>query len=358
MSLPNSGDALKNLDQAAVSVVRGNIPDKNITYPQTKIAEHDQFFSDIKLYLTKRKSNGNLDSHGDCIFVYISMDSVQAVGSFDNVINRFQKNMSFELTNKLFICLGSGFNRVAFIDFSTEDNPWNAMTDYLDNLEQRLSCNLIHIVYSFNALSLELFVGVDSNSAMRSHNLNENVIRYSQEDFEAFADKFHHKETMYPTSWLGIWESPADYKLMPRAEDHIVLRFVAYLEDSIGSQNVIYESTKSSGRPDIVIHDSALVGVDGPCVMEFKVLRHGTSHRDNRRWALKGILQARDYSKDWDAGCSYVMTYDGRSDRSPLEYVDKVASRYNVLFKNYTMYNSSSNQRAEEVIKIEQDLSK
>ena len=152
---------------------------------------------------------------------------------------------------------------------------------------------------------------------------------------------------------MGLWEFPAkEYKIRQSAEDDIVRRFAGTLEDLVGSKHITYEGTKKRGRCDLLIHEPAMTSGVGPCVLEFKVLREQNSHSYHRKWVLKGVLQARDYSIDNEANSRYLMTYDARKNEKDIEYVDALADKYEVRYMRFRMYNTTSAEREQEVTEI------
>lgn len=352
MSVLNGFSSLNNLDEQVVSFIKSNSPNKNFTYPQTGIAEHDQFFSDIKSYLVKRRKLGHLNNDGYCAFVYVPIDLIRKVEHLGSEDRKVHKNMTLNLKNKIILSLGAGCNLVRVISFDNLENPWSKIMECIDSINVHCGRFLSYVVSNFEIPVIDLYVDEDDD-AYRTFKLDDNGIKYTIPELQKFADTFHRKETIYPTSRLRIWESAKDYQLASKAEDKIVVRFAAYLEDTLGPEHVIYESTKSSGRPDIVISSSALVDEKGACVLEFKVLKKDVSHKENRKWVLKGILQARDYAVDWEASSYFVMAYDAREKEVALEYVQKLSDKLKIPVKYYRMYNSSSDQRANEVKQIE-----
>ena len=228
------------------------------------------------------------------------------------------------------------------------------MCNEIEQLEALCGQALCHVLVDFQTNTATSFpdgAAVDPDGSVFSFSKNEPE-KFTREKLEEFAENLHVKETKYPLSRTKIWSSQKNYQLIEDAEDRIVLRFAGELEDKLGSANIIYESTKRNGRNDLVIHDAAMAENHGPCVLEFKVIREADSIKRQRDWLLKGVLQARDYSKTWSTKSQYLMAYDGRKNCLMIPHVQGLADKYDVIYKTYRMYNSASTERNDELSEL------
>lgn len=345
------------LDHDNISKIQSIVPASTPVFQPTNEEDYLQFISRIKSYLHNRSTLNLLPVSGKCLFVFVPGEMIRRVEEHWSRINRLSTNLDFDLTSTIFLCLNSNISKVRYLKVSgdTDVEIWNNLTDRQEEIEDICESLLCHICVDF-ALKTAIIHPAGNLDDSLIFDFSKSRKQISIAEMEVFAEELHEKETKYPNGATKIWVNQTKLELLPQPEDRIVRRFKSDLEDLIGPENVIYEATKLHGRSDIVIHSAGMVKNDGPCVLEFKVLQPLDAHQKNRKWLWKGVLQARDYGKNYAANNKYLLAYDARQQQVVIELLDKLADKYKVKYKFFRIFNTTPQEREEEIDSINDQL--
>lgn len=349
----------KLLDSKNVDEIKTIIPNSTPTFAPTDAEDPYQFISQLKKFLYKREEACTLPQTGKSIFIYVPVEKRRPIENFGNEILKMFANPSLDISNKVYICLNSNLSKARFFSFNIPDDTllWNELVKKQVEVEGLCGQDLCYACLDFSSKMATLHPEGDSSDPdLFQFSKARKLI--SVNELETFADALHEKETKYPNGATKIWANQSKLELVTQPEDRIVVRFKSSLEDLIGAEHVVYEPTKLRGRSDLVIQSSGMVSSHGPCILEFKVLFPKYPHARNVKWVWKGILQARDYSKDWGANNRYLMAYDARPTLTKIERLDELAEEHKVVCKFFRIFNNTSQERDEEIASIQDDVAK
>jgi hypothetical protein len=341
--------SILKLDQNILNKVKSSIPENTSPFEQGGDEEQYRFISFVCDFFSKRKSLGLMPSSGASYFVFIPPEYVRDVENLGVGISSLRKNKGYELSGKIFLCLDSSLNKTRVISFSGNDD------DIRNNLEEKLQeiisfcgVNLFHSVVDFKVETISVYfseygASVNDEYELIIHYGNERQ-RFSHEKINQFSDDFHERETKLPTCGMMIWSNQKGFKLTEKAEDKIALRFALTLSTILGKDYVSQETRGAHGRADVTIHTEAMIEGQGPCILEFKVLRQNEAY-NSENWLKSGIIQVLDYGKDRNAKSHYLMVYDGRKELGRLKSIEKESEEKNVIYLHFEMYNTVDGER-------------
>lgn len=343
------------LDDNILDKVKSLVPDNTSPFAQGGDEEQYRFISFIFEYLRNRNTLNLMSSSGVCYFVFIPPEFIRQVENLGCNVASLRKNKGYTLPGKLLLSLDSSLNKTRVINFSgSDDSIRNQIEEKLQELQECYGNSLFHVVVDHSIQTISAYFNepgtqLDSECEIVI-NYGKELERFSVERLTAFSEEFHERETKFPTGYTMIWKNQSKYELTDKAEDRIASRFAFYLTAVLGKDNVSQETRGIQGRADIIIHTAGMVEDQGPCVMEFKVLRNQNSTQYCIEWLEGGILQVLDYGKDRDAKSHYLMVYDGRKELGRISSIQEKSSEKDIIYLHFEMYSSVSGER-EKVLK-------
>ncbi|AFI84678.1 hypothetical protein Q7A_1860 [Methylophaga nitratireducenticrescens] len=261
------------LDDNILNRVKSNIPENTSPFAQGEDEEQYRFTSFICEYFRNRNALNSMPSSGVSYFVFIPPECIRDVENLGIGIASLRKNKGYDLPGKIFLCLDSSLNKTRVIPFSgNDDSVWNQLEEKLHEIEAVCGEGLFHAIVDYAIQTISVFLTEKDEYELLIHYGKEQE-RFSKEDVDKFSNEFHERETKLPTCGMMIWDHQGQYKLIDKAEDRIALRFTLTLSAILGKDNVSQETRGAHGRADVIIHTRAMVESQGPCVLEFKVLR-------------------------------------------------------------------------------------
>jgi len=338
------------LDDNILDKVKSLVPDNTSPFAQGGDEEQYRFISFVCEYLRNRNALNLMPSSGVCYFVFIPPEFIRQVENLGDNIASLRKNKGYELPGKLLLSLDSSLHKTRVINFSgSDDSIRNQLEEKLQELQECFGKNLFHVVVDHSIQTISAYFNEPSTQLDGGYEITidygKALERFSIERLNAFSEEFHEKETKLPTCYTMIWKNQSKYELTDKAEDRIASRFAFYLTTVLGKDNVSQETRGTHGRADIIIHTAGMVEDQGPCVMEFKVLRNKNSTQYCIEWLEGGILQVLAYGKDRDAKSHYLMVYDGRKELGRLSSIQERSSEKGIIYLHFEMYNSVSGER-------------
>ncbi|HDL7858686.1 TPA: hypothetical protein PXP63_004153 [Yersinia enterocolitica] len=341
------------MSSAGVELTRQNIPDSCNSLPSGSISDPYIFTTNVKEFLRKRIKYGKANATGDCLFILIPNEIKRELEQSGHGVERFFSSMSIGIQGKVILSLDTKLSKVRVLNLdyettSSEIDIHNLFSAEIDKILALNPINLCYCQYNHDSLTLCSYPNAE-NPESDFHDLSTQKITYNCTELEKHTSDFYQKELKYPSSTMMIWDKQTEFKLIAKAETRISARLSDSLVDKLGKENVIAEPNVNSGRIDIFIHSNAMGEEHGPCIIELKVLRHEKSDKFNRRWLYKGVLQARDYALDMCAKSKYLFSFDGREKNTEFPAIFSVATKYNVKYINFKMYNKTDQARDEEI---------
>lgn len=338
------------LDEDVLKKVRSHVPENSSPFQQGGEEEEYRFTTFLLDYFQKRKEIGTLPDSGTSYFVYIPPQFVRQVENLGDRALGLRKDKSRDLSGKIFLCLDSALNKNRVISFENNDTQRDSLEGQLQDIQELLGdFELLHAVVDFNIQSMSVFLTESPADPASDYEMiidfGKKQEQFSREKLTEFSYEFHEKETKLPGCGLMIWNIQGDYKLTDHAEDRIARRFTINLINILGKDGVSQEIRDSHGRSDVIIHSHAMIPEHGPCVLEFKVLRHGKGEETCETWLKEGIEQVIDYGIDRAAKSHYLMVYDGRKQLGELKLIRERASERGVTYLHFEMYNTPGGER-------------
>jgi len=338
------------LDGSVLEKVKSVIPENMSPFSQGPDEEHYRFTSFICEYFRKRNSLKSMPNTGVSYFLFIPPENIRDVEQIGAGIASLKKNKGYDLTGKLFLCLDSSLNKTRVLTFSGgNDSVWNQLEEKTRQIETVCGQTLFHAVVDYELKTISVYFS-DSETSPNSDfelviHFGKDQERFSTDDVNNFSNEFHERETKLPTCGMMIWKNQKNLELTDKAEDRIALRFALTLSSILGKDNVSQETRGAHGRADVIIHTQAMADNQGPCVLEFKVLRNSDNEAKSEKWLRSGVLQVLDYGKDRNAKSHYLMVYDGREIRGRLATIDQETKEKNVIYLHFEMYNTVDEER-------------
>lgn len=338
------------LDDNILDKVKSHIPDNTSPFSQGEDEEQYRFISFVCEYLRNRNSLDLMPSSGVSYFVFVPPEFIRGVESLGDGVASLRKNKGYELPGNLFLNLDSSLNRTRAIKFSGDDDSVrNQLEEKLQELQECCGKNLLHAVVDHTNKTISAYISDQGAHVDNEYEIlikyEKDVERFSEERLNVFSNEFHEQETKFPNCGMMIWKNQSKYELTDKAEDRIARRFAFTLSTVLGKDNVSQETRGSHGRADIIIHTSGMIEGQGPCVMEFKVLRNRDSAQYCIEWLESGILQVLDYGKDREAKSHYLMVYDGRKELGKVTSIEERSSEKNITYLHFEMYSSVNGER-------------
>lgn len=343
------------LDENILTRIKSNVPENTSPFEQGGDEEQYRFISFVCDYCRKRKNLELMPNTGVSYFVLIPPEFIREVENIGVGLESLKKNKAYDLSGKLFLCLDSSLNKVRVISFSCIDRSlWDILEENLRQIEKICETRLLHTVVDFSIQTISVYLLKHETSVSGEHEIlisfGKEIERFSREKLNQFSDDFHEQETKLPTCGMMIWRNQKNYELTDKAEERIALRFALQLSNLLGKDCVSQETRGAHGRADVIIHAPGMTQGLGPCVLEFKVLRHRYAS-ESEQWLLSGVIQVLDYGKDRNAKSHYLLVYDGRKYREKFPSVMQESSRNDITYLHYEMYNTVDGERKEKLCK-------
>lgn len=344
------------LDEDILKKVQSHVPENSSPFQQGGEEEEYRFTTFLLDYFQKRKAVSTLPASGISYFVYIPPQLARKVENLGSSVLSLRRDKSRDLSGKIFLCLDSALNKNRVLSFENSDNQRDLLEEKFQEIKELLGdFELLNAVVDFNIRSMSIFLTespVDPTSEYEILiDIGRSQEQFSREKLTSFSYDFHETETKLPGCGLMIWKVQGDYTLTDHAEDRIARRFTFNLVKVLGKDGVSQEARGSHGRSDLIIHSHAMVPEHGPCVLEFKVLRHGNSDDACEKWLSEGLEQVIDYGSDRAAKSHYLMVYDGRKRLGELDLIREESRERGVTYLHFEMYNTPSGERKTKVKK-------